>query len=74
MLTIETVLDTFEQLSSDEQAIITDLIVKRRIESQRAEISRLADESLQEYKQGIYTPKTAKEGISELKEFSSGTQ
>ncbi|MGA2297838.1 MAG: hypothetical protein ABSG15_09860 [FCB group bacterium] len=71
MKTIEQVLDTFDELSSTEKDIVTDLLVKRRIEASRNEIALQAEESLKEYHDGDYKAKTANECIDELREYSN---
>lgn len=72
MITIDQAIDTINKLSPAEMDIMTDLLIKRKIESERENIAIQAEISLQEYYAGLYTPKTANEAIKELEESIYG--
>jgi hypothetical protein len=69
MFTLEQALDSFEELSYVEKNIMTEIIIKRTIESKRDDIANNALESLNEYYAGNYKSLSAKEAIFELQDY-----
>jgi hypothetical protein len=67
MVTLEQTLNDFEELSADEQNLLTEIIIKRSIENKRRQIAEDAEQSIKEYRSGKYKPMTADEAIEELR-------
>jgi hypothetical protein len=67
MVTLEQTLDDFDELSLEEQNLLTEIINKRSIENKRKLILDEAEQSLKEYQAGMYESLTAKEAIEKLR-------
>jgi len=53
-LSFQTVIDSVENLSEEEQDLLFELIQKRRIEQRRAEIAKNANQTLVAFKAGTH--------------------
>jgi len=66
VLSFEEVLETVEQLSLDEQEMLTDIVRRRIIERRRTELARDIQEAQSEYKAGNVRPATPDELMEEI--------
>jgi uncharacterized protein (DUF305 family) len=68
MVTLDQALDAAMQLLPDQQEMLIQILLNRRIESQREEIAQNAQLSIAAFHSGQLKPQTAEEAISELRQ------
>ena len=66
MSTLDTTLDDIMNLSPEERETLVEILMKRRIEERRKEISNQVKETEALYNQGKLEPRSAQEIIDEL--------
>mgnify|MGYP001614457674 FL=1 len=71
-MTFEQVVETIKQFPAEQQEMLIDLIRSWRIESQRREIARDAQESLAAFRSGQLEPQSVQAVISELRQSLEG--
>jgi len=66
MVTLDSVLDDAMKLDNETREMLVEILRKRQIEAQRAEILREGKKALKEYRAGKLKPQTAEEIIAKL--------
>lgn len=67
-ITLNQAIETINQLPLEQQEMLVSIFQKRLIEIRRKQMAQDAQESLNAYRQGQYTPQSAESIISELHE------
>jgi hypothetical protein len=73
MITLDQAIDTVQQLPTEQQEILVDILYRRRVEKNRREIAEDAKKSIADFHAGKLQPKSVQEVISELRMKSDGT-
>jgi len=67
MMTLDQALDAATALSPEQRDMLTDILVKRRVEERRKELAKSASDSIRAMEKGILRPQTADEVIEDLR-------
>jgi hypothetical protein len=67
MVTLENVLELANQLTEEQQEMLSEIVKNRLHESRRKQIIQDCHVAIAEYKAGVLKPMTAREAIAELK-------
>ena len=73
MITLDQAIDTVQQLPTEQQEILIDILYHRHVEKRRREIAVDAKKSIADFHAGRLQPKSVQEIISELRMTSDGT-
>jgi len=73
MITLDQAIDTVQQLPTEQQEILIDILYHRHVEKRRREIAEDAKKSIADFHAGRLQPKSVQEIISELRMTSDGT-
>jgi hypothetical protein len=73
MITLDQAIDTVQQLPTEQQKILVDILYHRHVENRRREIAEDAKKSIADFHAGRLQPKSVQEIISELRMTSDGT-
>ena len=66
-MTLDQALDAATALSPEQRDMLTDILVKRRVEERRKELAKSASDSIRAMEKGILRPQTADEVIEDLR-------
>ena len=69
MITLNQVLEDASQLPDEQQEMLIEILRHRLYESRREEIARDAQQSLHDFRQGLFRPQSAQEIMAELDQF-----
>ncbi len=73
MITLDQAIDTVQQLPTEQQEILVDILYHRHIEKRRREIAKDAKKSIADFHAGRLQSKSVQEIISELRMTSDET-
>ncbi len=73
MITLDQAIDTVQQLPTEQQEILVDILYHRHVEKRRREIAEDSKKSIADFHEGRLQPKSVQEIISELRMTSYGT-
>jgi tryptophan 2,3-dioxygenase len=73
MVTLDNVLELANQLTDEEQEMLSEIVKKRLHESRRKHIIQECHEAIAEFESGELNPMTAQEAIAELELYLSSS-